>query len=139
MLRAQHIRPLPADRPAISALGTRITSPRCRSFTQKNTVLIRDWPTLDFAEIEDGGSLLAADAALWEYVISLKSDQIDTAVGKDKWEQLKMKTAVTNAAYSPLNYSINILAAWHDGFFPWEGANYSGQQVQAEAIADWAV
>ena len=28
------------------------------------------------------------------------------------------------------------LAAWYDGFIPFEGANYSGQQVQTEAIAD---
>ena len=30
------------------------------------------------------------------------------------------------------------LAAWYDGFIPFEGANYSGQQVQTEAIADMA-
>ena len=28
------------------------------------------------------------------------------------------------------------LAAWYDGFIPWEGATFSGQQVQTEAIAD---
>lgn len=28
------------------------------------------------------------------------------------------------------------LAAWFNGFIPWEGAKYSGQQVQGEAIAD---
>ena len=28
------------------------------------------------------------------------------------------------------------LAAWYDGFIPFEGANYSGQQVQTEVIAD---
>lgn len=28
------------------------------------------------------------------------------------------------------------LAAWYDGFIPWEGATFSGKQVQTEAIAD---
>lgn len=30
------------------------------------------------------------------------------------------------------------LAAWYDGFIPYEGISYSGQQVQTEAIADMA-
>ena len=30
------------------------------------------------------------------------------------------------------------LAAWYDGFIPYEGCQYSGQQVQTEAIADMA-
>ena len=30
------------------------------------------------------------------------------------------------------------LAAWYDGFIPYEGCQYKGQQVQAEAIADMA-
>ena len=161
-----------------------------------------DWSALDFAGIEDGGSLLAANAAVQDYVIALQSDKIDTAVDKDKWDQLTMQTAQVNAFYNPQNNSINImagilsgeiynedmryeqklggigtvigheishafdtngaqfdkdgamanwwtdedyaafqaraakLAAWYDGFIPWEGANYSGQQVQTEAIAD---
>ena len=161
-----------------------------------------DWSTLDFAGIEDGGSLLAATAAAQEYVIALQAEKIDTAVDKDKWDQLTMQTAQVNAFYNPQNNSINImagilsgeiynedmryeqklgaigtvigheishafdtngsqfdkdgalanwwtaedyaafqeraakLAAWYDSFIPWEGASYSGQQVQTEAIAD---
>ena len=161
-----------------------------------------DWSGLDFAGIEDGGSLVAANAAVQDYVIALQSDKIDTAVNKDKWDQLTMQTAQVNAMYNPQNNSINILAgilsggiynenmsyeqklggigtvigheishafdtngsqfdkdgaianwwkaedyaafqaraaklaAWYDGFIPWEGANYSGQQVQTEVIAD---
>ncbi len=161
-----------------------------------------DWSALDFAGIEDGGSLLAANAAVQDYVIALQSDKIDTAVDKDKWDQLTMQTAQVNAFYNPQNNSINFmagtlsaeiynedmsyeqklggigtvigheishafdtngaqfdkdgaianwwteedyaafqaraqkLAAWYDGFIPWESATYSGQQVQTEAIAD---
>ncbi len=161
-----------------------------------------DWSALDFAGMEDGGSLLAANAAVQDYVNGLQSDKIDTAVDKDKWDQLTMQTAQVNAFYNPQNNSINImagilsgniynedmsyaqklggigtvigheishafdtngsqfdkdgaisnwwtaedyaafqaraakLAAWYDGFIPWEGASYSGQQVQTEAIAD---
>ena len=161
-----------------------------------------DWSALDFAGMENGGSLLAADAAVQDFVISIQSKQIDTAVDKDKWDQLAMQTAQVNAFYNPQNNSINImagilsgeiynedmsyeqklggigtvigheishafdtkgsqfdkdgaisnwwtaedyaafqaraakLAAWYDGFIPWEGASYSGQQVQTEAIAD---
>ncbi len=161
-----------------------------------------DWSDLDFAGIEDGGSLLAANAAVQAYVTALQSEKIDTAVDKDKWDQMTMQTAQVNAMYNPQDNSINILAgilngevynedmsyeqklggigtvigheishgfdtngaqfdkdgtianwwteedyaafqaraaklaAWYDGFIPWEGANYSGQQVQTEAIAD---
>ena len=161
-----------------------------------------DWSALDFAGVESGGSLLAANAAVQEFVIDLQSKKIDTAVDKDKWDQLTMQTAQVNAFYNPQNNSINImagilsgeiynedmsyeqklggigtvigheishafdtngsqfdkdgaisnwwtaedyaafqaraakLAAWYDGFIPWEGASYSGQQVQTEAIAD---
>ena len=161
-----------------------------------------DWSALVFAGMENGGSLLAADAAVQDFVISIQSKQIDTAVDKDKWDQLAMQTAQVNAFYNPQNNSINImagilsgeiynedmsyeqklggigtvigheishafdtkgsqfdkdgaisnwwtaedyaafqaraakLAAWYDGFIPWEGASYSGQQVQTEAIAD---
>ena len=161
-----------------------------------------DWSALNFAGIEDGGGLLAANAAVQGYVNALQSDKIDTAVNKDKWDHLTMQTAQVNAMYNPQNNSINILAgilsgeiynenmsyekklggigtvigheishafdtngsqfdkdgaianwwtaedyaafqaraaklaAWYDGFIPWEGANYSGRQVQTEAIAD---
>ncbi len=161
-----------------------------------------DWSDLDFAGIETGGSLLAANAAVQAYVIAIQSDKIDTTVDKDKWDQLIMRTAMVNAFYNPQDNSINILAgilngevynedmsyeqklggigtvigheishafdtngaqfdkdgaisnwwtdedyaafqeraaklaAWYDGFVPFEGANYSGQQVQTEAIAD---
>ena len=161
-----------------------------------------DWSALDFAGVESGGSLLAANAAVREFVIDLQSKKIDTAVDKDKWDQLTMQTAQVNAFYNPQNNSINImagilsgeiynenmsyeqklggigavigheishafdtngsqfdkdgamanwwteedyaafqaraakLAAWYNGFIPWEGAIYSGQQVQTEAIAD---
>lgn len=161
-----------------------------------------DWSALDFAGVESDGSLLAANAAVQEFVIDLQSKKIDTAVDKDKWDQLTMQTAQVNAFYNPQNNSINImagilsgeiynedmnyeqklggigtvigheishafdtngsqfdkdgaisnwwtaedyaafqaraakLAAWYDGFIPWEGASYSGQQVQTEAIAD---
>ena len=161
-----------------------------------------DWSALDFAGMENGGSLLAADAAVQDFVTSIQSKMIDTAVDKDKWDQLTMQTAQVNAFYNPQNNSINImagilsgeiynedmsyeqklggigtvigheishafdtngsqfdkdgaisnwwtaedyaafqaraakLAAWYDGFIPWEGASYSGQQVQTEAIAD---
>ena len=161
-----------------------------------------DWSALDFAGVENGGSLLAANAAVRDFVISIQSKKIDTAVDKDKWDQLTMQTAQVNAFYNPQNNSINImagilsgeiynedmsyeqklggigmvigheishafdtngsqfdkdgaisnwwtaedyaafqaraakLAAWYDGFIPWEGAGYSGRQVQTEAIAD---
>ena len=161
-----------------------------------------DWSALDFAGVESDGSLLAANAAVQEFVLDLQSKKIDTAVDKDKWDQLTMRTAQVNASYNPQNNSINImagilsgeiynedmnyeqklggigtvigheishafdtngsqfdkdgaisnwwtaedyaafqaraakLAAWYDGFIPWEGASYSGQQVQTEAIAD---
>ena len=161
-----------------------------------------DWSALDFAGVESGGSLLAVNAAVQKFVIDLQSKKIDTAVDKDKWDQLSMQTAQVNAFYNPQNNSINImagilsgeiynedmsyeqklggigtvigheishafdtngsqfdkdgaisnwwtaedyaafqaraakLAAWYDGFIPWEGASYSGQQVQTEAIAD---
>ena len=161
-----------------------------------------DWSALDFAGVESDGSLLAANAAVQEFVLDLQSKKIDTAVDKDKWDQLTMRTAQVNAFYNPQNNSINImagilsgeiynedmsyeqklggigtvigheishafdtngsqfdkdgaisnwwtaedyaafqaraakLAAWYDGFIPWEGARYSGQQVQTEAIAD---
>lgn len=161
-----------------------------------------DWSALDFAGTEDGGNLLQAKAAVEDYKNAMQSDKIDTAVDKDKWDQLTMQTAQANAYYDPQNNSINImagilsgeiynedmsyeqklgaigsvigheishafdtdgsqfdkdgalanwwteedyaafqtraarLAAWYDGFIPWEGANYSGQQVQTEAIAD---
>ena len=161
-----------------------------------------DWSALDFAGVESGGSLLAVNAAVQKFVIDLQSKKIDTAVDKDKWDQLTMQTAQVNAFYNPQNNSINImagilsgeiynedmsyeqklggigtvigheishafdtngsqfdkdgaisnwwtaedyaafqaraakLAAWYDGFIPWEGASYSGQQVQTEAIAD---
>lgn len=161
-----------------------------------------DWSALDFAGVESDGSLLAANAAVQEFVLNLQSKKIDTAVDKDKWDQLTMRTAQVNAFYNPQNNSINImagilsgeiynedmnyeqklggigsvigheishafdtngsqfdkdgaisnwwtaedhaafqaraakLAAWYDGFIPWEGASYSGQQVQTEAIAD---
>ena len=161
-----------------------------------------DWSDLDFAGIEDGGSLLAANAAVENYLIALQSEKVDTAVDKDKWDQMTMQTAQVNAFYNPQDNSINILAgilsgevynedmsyeqklggigtvigheishafdtngsqfdkdgaisnwwteedyaafqaraaklaAWYDGFIPWEGASYSGQQVQTEAIAD---
>ena len=161
-----------------------------------------DWSALDFAGPEDGGSLLAASAAVQEFLITLLSDRIDTAVDKDKWDQLILPTAQVNAQYNSQDNSINIyagilngnvyneemsyeqklgaigtvigheishgfdtigaqfdkdgaisnwwtdedyaafqaraakLAAWYDGFIPFEGAKYSGQQVQSEAIAD---
>ena len=161
-----------------------------------------DWSALDFAGVESDGSLLAANAAVQEFVLDLQSKKIDTAVDKDKWDQLTMRTAQVNAFYNPQNNSINImagilsgeiynedmnyeqklggigtvigheishafdtngsqfdkdgaisnwwtaedyaafqaraakLAAWYDGFIPWEGASYSGRQVQTEAIAD---
>jgi len=163
-----------------------------------------DWSGLDFAGPEDGGSLLAASAAVDEFLIALLSERIDTAVDKDNWDQLMMPTAMVNAFYDPQSNSINILAgilsgnvynedmsyeqklggigtvigheishgfdtngaqfdkdgamanwwtdedyaafqeraaklaAWYDGFIPFEGAHYSGQQVQTEAIADMA-
>lgn len=161
-----------------------------------------DWSGLDFAGPDEGGSLLAAHAAVEKFVLSIQSDKIDTIVDKDKWDQLTMQTSRVNAMYNPQNNSINIfagilsgevynedmsyeqklggigtvigheishgfdtngaqfdkdgtivnwwtdedyaafmaraqkLADWYDGFIPWEGANYSGQQVKTEAIAD---
>lgn len=161
-----------------------------------------DWSGLDFAGIEEGGSLLEAEAAVRKYRRSLSSEKIDTAVDRDKWDQVDIATAQVNAFYNPQDNSINImagilsgefynedmnyeqklggigsvigheishafdttgaqfdkdgavsdwwtdedyaafqaraakLAAWYDGFIPFEGANYSGQQVQTEAIAD---
>lgn len=166
--------------------------------------VLGDWSGLDFDGPEDGGSLLAASAAVQEFLIALLSERIDTAVDKDKWDQLFLPTAQVNAQYDPQSNSINIyagilngevynedmsyeqklgaigtvigheishgfdtngsqfdkdgaisnwwtdedyaafqaraakLAAWYDGFLPFEGANYSGQQVQTEAIADMA-
>lgn len=161
-----------------------------------------DWSGLDFAGPDEGGSLLAAHAAVEKFVLSIQSDKIDTIVDKDKWDQLTMQTSRVNAMYNPQNNSINIfagilsgevynedmsyeqklggigtvigheishgfdtngaqfdkdgtivnwwtdedyaafmaraqkLADWYDGFIPWEDANYSGQQVKTEAIAD---
>lgn len=45
-----------------------------------------DWSGLDFAGPEDGGSLLAANAAVDDFLIALLSDRIDTAVDKDRWD-----------------------------------------------------
>ena len=42
----------------------------------------------------------------------------------------------TDEDYAAFQARAAKLAAWYDGFIPWEGANYSGQQVQTEAIAD---
>ena len=161
-----------------------------------------DWSGLDFAGIEDGGSLLEANCAVQEFAISLQSQKIDTPVKKDEWDQMLMPTSTPNASYDPQKNAINILAgflsgevyneqmsyeqklggigviigheishafdtngaqfdkngaisswwtpedyaafqaraaklaAWYDGFIPWEGATFSGQQVQTEAIAD---
>ncbi len=163
-----------------------------------------DWSALDFAGIGEGGSLLAATAAVEEFLVSLQSQKVDTAVKQDEWDQMLMPTSMANAAYDFQKNSINILAgilsgavynedmsyeqklggigaiigheishafdtngaqfdkngalsswwtqedyaafqaraaklaAWYDGFIPWEGAAFSGQQVQTEAIADMA-
>ena len=74
-----------------------------------------DWSDLDFAGIETGGSLLAANAAVQAYVIAIQSDKIDTTVDKDKWDQLIMRTAMVNAFYNPQDNSINILAGILNG------------------------
>ena len=161
-----------------------------------------DWSGLDFAGPDENGNLLAANAVIEKFLLAIQSDKIDTAVDKDKWDQLSMQTAQVNAYYDHQKNSINImagilsgeiynenmsfeqklggigtvigheishafdtsgaqfdkngamanwwtdedkaafharaakLAAWYDGFIPFEGANYSGQQVQTEAIAD---
>ncbi|MBQ6325970.1 MAG: endopeptidase, partial [Clostridia bacterium] len=42
----------------------------------------------------------------------------------------------TEEDYAAFQARAQKLAAWYDGFIPWEGAAYSGQQVQTEAIAD---
>ncbi len=163
-----------------------------------------DWSALDFAGIGEGGSLLAATAAVEEFLVSLQSQKVDTAVKQDEWDQRLMPTSMANAAYDVQKNSINILAgilsgaiynedmsyeqklggigaiigheishafdtngaqfdkngafsswwtredyaafqaraaklaAWYDGFIPWEGAAFSGRQVQTEAIADMA-
>ena len=161
-----------------------------------------DWSGLDFAGIEEGGSLLEAEEAVRKYRRSLSSEKIDTAVDKNIWDQKEIPTSQANAFYNPQDNSINImagilsgeiynenmsyeqklagigsiigheishafdtngaqfdkdgamsnwwtdedyaafraraakLAAWYDGFIPFEDAKYSGQQVQTEAIAD---
>ena len=69
-----------------------------------------DWSTLDFAGLDEGGSLLAADAAIQDFVRSVMSERIDTTVDKNKWDQLQMATAQTNAFYNPQGNSINIMA-----------------------------
>ncbi|MBR3429227.1 MAG: M13 family metallopeptidase [Clostridia bacterium] len=163
-----------------------------------------DWSALDFAGIGEGGSLLAATGAVEEFLVSLQSQKVDTAVKQDEWDQMLMPTSMANAAYDAQKNSINILAgilsgavynedmsyeqklggigaiigheishafdtngaqfdkngalsswwtqedyaafqaraaklaAWYDGFIPWEGAAFSGRQVQTEAIADMA-
>ena len=163
---------------------------------------LADWSGLDFAGVEENGSLVAANAAVQNYLVSILSDRIDTALDRDKWDQLMIQTSQVNAFYNPSANSINImagilsgniyneemsfeqmlggigsvigheishafdtngaqfdmdgaladwwteedkaafqeraakLAAWYDGFIPVEGAVYSGQQVQTEAIAD---
>ena len=161
-----------------------------------------DWSGLDFAGVQEGGSLLAANSAVGDFVITLQSKKVDAPVKKGVWDQMTMPTAMANASYDPQSNSINILAgilsgevyneqmsyeqklggigtiigheishafdtngaqfdkngaisswwtpedyaafqaraaklaAWYDGFIPWEGATFSGQQVQTEAIAD---
>lgn len=69
-----------------------------------------DWSALDFAGIKEGGSLLAANAAIQNFVLGMTSERIDTTVDKDKWDQLQMATAQTNAFYNPQGNSINIMA-----------------------------
>jgi putative endopeptidase len=44
----------------------------------------------------------------------------------------------TDEDYAAFRARAAKLAAWYDGFIPFEGANYSGQKVQGEAIADMA-
>ena len=161
-----------------------------------------DWSGLDFAGVQEGGSLLEANSAVGDFVISLQSKKVDAPVKKGVWDQMTMPTSMANASYDPQSNSINILAgilsgevyneqmsyeqklggigtiigheishafdtngaqfdkngaiaswwtpedyaafqaraaklaAWYDGFIPWEGATFSGQQVQTEAIAD---
>lgn len=69
-----------------------------------------DWSELEFAGCEDGGSMLAAIAAIDDYVLRFMSERIDTAVDKDKWDQFAMETSQVNAFYNPQNNSINIMA-----------------------------
>ena len=91
-----------------------------------------DWSGLDFAGPEDGGSLLAASAAVDEFLIALLSERIDTAVDKDNWDQLMMPTAMVNAFYDPQSNSINILAGILSGNVYNEDMSYE-QKLAASA------
>ena len=83
-----------------------------------------DWSALDFAGPEEGGSMLAADAAIEAFLLSLMSERIDTAVDKTRWDQLQMATAQTNAFYNPQNNSINIMAGILSGNIYNDGMSY---------------
>ena len=74
-----------------------------------------DWSGLDFAGTEENGSLVAAKAAVQNYLVSILSDRIDTAIDKDKWDQLMVQTSQVNAYYNPHANSINIMAGILNG------------------------
>ena len=161
-----------------------------------------DWSDLDFAGVEEHGSLLEAEMAITRYSMSNNAAKADTVVDMDAWDLEMLPTVTANAAYNAQDNSINIyagflggvfygddrsyeqnlggigffigheighafdtdgaqydkngafsdwwakedktafkeraakLAAWYDGFIPFEGCEYNGQQVQTEAIAD---
>ena len=83
-----------------------------------------DWSALDFAGPEEGGSLLAANAAVTNFLLGVLSERIDTRVDKSTWDQLRMATAQTNAFYNPQDNSINIMAGILSGSFYNEDMTY---------------
>lgn len=83
-----------------------------------------DWSDLDFDGPEAGGNLLKVNAQVADYMRGVMSETIDTRVDKTKWDQIRMATAVTNAAYNPQNNSINILAGILSGNFYNEDMTY---------------
>ena len=83
-----------------------------------------DWSALNFAGPEEGGSLLEANAAVQNFLISLLSDSIDTTININEWDQLRMQTAKVNAQYNGQYNSINIFAGILTGNFYNENMSY---------------
>ena len=76
-----------------------------------------DWSDLDFAGPEDNGSLLEATMAVTRYVTDIYASRIDTAVDKDKWDQLENPAADVNGFYDTQSNSFNIQAGFLIGEF----------------------
>ena len=80
-----------------------------------------DWSALDFAGPEEGGSLLEANFKILKFRDQLKAARMDTAVDRNKWDQVLSPADTVNCNYSSQNNSINIMAAFADGEFYRDG------------------